>query len=176
MANDTMIAVGEKLGIEQNQDAEKQTRVREEKNVKTMGVTDARKEVLKLRKEKKSLSDELEKTKKAVKPSDAKLVAMLGQVPGTVFDLASIKFGAHWRLMEQEKILWGEALDKILQRYMPDFEKDNPELTALILVSIITVVPRASINIQMRFFAKKEVPSEEKKPEEKKTDAGKQKK
>ena len=76
--------------------------------------------------------------------------------PVLTYDYLASRYGPHWRLKETEVKMYGEALEKVANRYLPDFAGNNPELTALALVAASTSMPRVLQTMTLRAKAEKE--------------------
>ncbi|MBA7495762.1 hypothetical protein ES702_06351 [subsurface metagenome] len=115
-------------------------------NLKTMSVKDLRSEAGRSRKKVKELEARFEEIGKAeAEAKDAAVMPpeMWGVFPAMIYDYLSGKYGEHWKLNETEVKLYGENLERVANRYLPDFAGNHPELTGLALVAVSTTLPRA---------------------------------
>ena len=89
---------------------------------------------------------------------------MWAMIPVMVYDFMSFRFGDHWKLKEQEAMIYGEQLGLVANRYLGEVAGDKPELVGLIIVAGIITVPRAVMTIKLR-LSKPQEPAQEEKPE-----------
>ncbi|MBA7603119.1 hypothetical protein ES703_10223 [subsurface metagenome] len=156
MAEETLQTVGEGLGIKPEARPGEKGRPIGAKglmpNLKTMAKKDLMAEAGKSRKKIKELEARFEEIGKAeAEAKDAAIMPpeMWGVFPAMIYDYLSGKYGEHWKLNETEVKLYGENLERVANRYLPDFAGNHPELTGLALVAVSTTLPRALETLAM---------------------------
>lgn len=144
MALEALKELGTEKGLDPETEDQTQKRERKEKNAKTLTLTEARKEVLRLRKDLKAVSGELEEIKQKNPGAGPVVISpeMWGQLPSAVFDSLAARMGEHWRLNQEEKTAYGQAVMLVAERYLPDYTDKYPELAILLLVTVQVTVPR----------------------------------
>ena len=139
-------------------------------NLKTMGKKDLQAELGKARKKLKDLEDEAQGISKAGPGSGAELprlpVEMWAVLPCVFHEYLAVRYGKHWILKEMEVTAYGQAVEKVVDRYLGAIAGDYPELFALGMVMAGTMVPR--VIITMKAKAAPPPPPDEKKPKEEK--------
>jgi len=157
MAEEKLQSIGEDLGIRPEARAGERGRPVGAKglmpNLKTMSVKDLRAEAGRSRKKIRELEARFEEIGKV--EQEAKDTAMLppemwGVFPAMIYDYLAGKYGDHWKLNETEVKLYGENLERVANRYLPDFAGNHPELTGLALVAVSTTLPRALQTLSIR--------------------------
>lgn len=167
MAEEELKTAGEDLGIKPEARPGEKGRPVGAKglmpNLKTMSAKDLRSEAGRSRKKIKELETRFEEVGKA--EQDAKDAAIMppemwGVFPAMIYDYLSGKYGEHWKLNETEVKLYGENLERVANRYLPDFAGNHPELTGLALVAVSTTLPRALETLSLRAKAEQEAGKE----------------
>lgn len=136
-------------------------------NIKTMGKKDLMTELGKSRKRIK----ELEEAGRAAGPGGAiagkpgEDLAIPGElwafIPTALYDYMASRFGSHWKLKEMEARAYGQAMEKVANRYLPAFAGDKPELFGLVMVMAGTSIPRIMVTIRLKQEAAKEAKAKE---------------
>lgn len=178
MAEEALKTVGEDLGVKPEARPGEKGRPVGAKglmpNLKTMSKKDLAAEAGKSRKKIRELEarfEEIGKVEQEAKEAAIMPPEMWGVFPAMIYDYLAGKYGDHWKLNETEVKLYGENLERVANRYLPDFAGNHPELTGLILVAVSTTLPRAleTLAISKKMEAEAEaskgpgvLPSEEK--------------
>jgi len=124
---------------------------------------------------KPDLMKELGKARKSIKALEAQLMSIKPQVedvsiippelwavfPAMGYEYLSMRYGDHWKLEKNEIQLYGESIEKVANRYLPDMAKESPELVGLCIVVISTTLPRIVLTLKAKEI--EESPKEEKK-------------
>lgn len=67
------------------------------------------------------------------------------------------RFGDHWNLQEHEAIAWGEGLQKVYNRYLPEIAGEHKELVALASVAFISTGQRIGMSVAIKLSTKEPV-------------------
>jgi len=115
-----------------------------------MNREELRKEVSRLRR----AEDRWEKEKEAVPPPEGEMPEIppeaFGAFASMIFDYLTSRFGEHWKLSLAEVKAYGQAIESVARRYIPEASATHPELVALGLVAVTTITPRAFVTLAMR--------------------------
>lgn len=119
--------------------------------IKTMTKSDLMREVGAGRKKLRDLENKLVEFSKAGTPAEDQIPPEMWAVfPALVYDYMSGRFGPHWKLNEEELLLYGQNLQKVADRYLGAVAGDNPELFSLALVAVSVTVPRVIVTFKQR--------------------------
>ena len=119
--------------------------------IKTMVKSDLMREVGASRKKIKELEDNLVEISKAGEPVKDQIPPEMWAVfPSLIYDYMATRFGPHWKLQEDEVLLYGQTLQKVADRYLGAVAGDNPELFSLALVAVSVTVPWVIVTFKER--------------------------
>jgi len=119
--------------------------------IKTMTKSDLMREVGSSRKKLKDLENKLIEFSKAGAPAEDQIPPEMWAVfPCLIYDYMATRFGPHWKLNEEEMLLYGQNLQKVGDRYLGAVAGDNPELFSLALVAVSVTVPRVIVTFKQR--------------------------
>ena len=119
--------------------------------IKTMTKSDLMREVGASRKKLRDLENKLVEFSKAGAPVEDQIPPEMWAVfPSLVYDYMATRFGPHWKLNEEELLLYGQNLQKVADRYLGAVAGDNPELFSLALVAVSVTVPRVIVTFKQR--------------------------
>lgn len=119
--------------------------------IKTMTKSDLMREVGASRKKLKDLEKKLVEFSKAGAPVEDQIPPEMWAVfPCLIYDYMATRFGPHWKLNEEEMLLYGQNLQKVGDRYLGAVAGDNPELFSLALVAVSVTVPRVIVTFKQR--------------------------
>ncbi len=119
--------------------------------IKTMVKSDLMREVGASRKKIKELEGKVIELDKAGEPEKDQIPPeMWGVFPALVYDHMATRFGPHWKLQEDEVLLYGQTLQKVADRYLGTVAGDNPELFSLAIVAVSVTVPRVIVTFKQR--------------------------
>jgi len=152
----TMEALGKQVGADLTPNGEKRAgrplgAHGEFESPKTWNKKKCETEIYKHRRELRELREFKAKAMEPAGPGAVPLAAgevtvtpeMWGMLPAMVYDYMAERFGEYWKLQPSEIRAYGTAVEKVADKYMGSYVKENPELAALILVVTITTVPRS---------------------------------
>ena len=81
-----------------------------------------------------------------VDPEQAQTLAIcaaaFGKLASLPYDLLARKHPEIWTLREDEREQLGQATVRLLDRYMPAWLEEHPEVAAFVLVNVVIIVPR----------------------------------
>ena len=83
-------------------------------------------------------------------PEDQIPPEMWAVFPSLAYDYMATRFGPHWKLNEEEMLLYGQNIQKVADRYLGAVAGDNPELFSLALVAVSVTVPRVMVTVKQR--------------------------
>jgi len=121
----------------------------ERKAVHMMNRNELRKEVSRLRK----AEDKYEAEMEALAAVGIRPEGEVPEVPpeaygafaSMIFDYLASRFGEHWRLSQPELKAYGQALEAVARRYLPEASATHPELVGLGIVAVTTMAPRVYV-------------------------------
>ena len=119
--------------------------------IKTMTKADLMREEGASRKKLKEFEDKLVEFSKAGEPAKDQIPPEMWAVfPALIYDYMATRFGPHWKLNEEEMLLYGQNLQKVADRYLGTVAGDNPELFGLAIVAVSVTVPRVIVTFKQR--------------------------
>lgn len=122
-------------------------------NLKTMGKRELMTELGKSRKKLKELEESLAARAGFPGAKTDELLAIPPELwaflPTAIYDYMASRFGEHWKLKEPEARAFGQALEKVANRYLPALAGDMPELFGLFMVIAGTAIPRVVVTVKL---------------------------
>ena len=119
--------------------------------IKTMTKSDLMREVGANRKKLRDLEKKVVDFSKAGSPAENQIPPEMWAVfPSLAYDYIATRFGPHWKLNEEEMLLYGQNIRKVADRYLGAVAGDNPELFSLALVAVSVTVPRVMVTVKQR--------------------------
>lgn len=116
--------------------------------VRNMKTRELQQEVGRHRKEIGELEQKLEAYQSGESPEGPWEIPaeMYAVIPVFVYDFLANRFGGHWKLNEDETIIYGQAIKRVIDRHMGEIAGDNPELFGLAVVIGSTAAPRIALS------------------------------
>ena len=119
--------------------------------LKTMSKPDLMRELGASRKKIKEFEGKLADFTKGGTPKEDQIPPEMWAVfPALVYDYMATRFGPHWKLNEEEVLLYGQNIGKVADRYLGTVAGENPELFSLAIVAVSVTVPRVIITFKQR--------------------------
>lgn len=119
-------------------------------NLKTMTRKDLITELGQKRKKVKDYEEKIQGIKQEAPEASVEIPPQFyGVIPALAYDYLAARYGDHWKLREQEVILYGQAIEKVVNRYLGSIAEQNQELFALAMVAVATTIPRVMKTVTM---------------------------